>query len=428
MTEFLTENSRRAYPLEREWPAELRERWAGTLVDACVYTAADPGDGRRISLLSVRRSGSSLVFTVGVAGSAGLDVVAESGRRGFVTACAMSDAVKAILTFDAQKVTEVALDDGCTEDECVVDVPFAARCAGGATRGVTAVTVQGSAMCETPVYSPSDPNRVERSVSAGEHAVLRAGDGVDLEVTGVMPLVGSVLRVSAIASPEATYAEDDPVDMMIRGDACFSVEAEPGVKVRDGAIVPRTADDRPGGVIRVGSTCKPCCQCEDYKDAVDLLRPAETSTLSLNELLDGVKAEYDRAVAAFDTAKEEIIERVNSVDNVHVTATAVPSCNIYGGSDAKGTRQRIAVTFLAENMTMTDAVIYGTAINVDGFSLHSATGATEGSMSPGGTLMAVLTYAKPETTANAVTAMPGISVTCTVQVGNKTGVKTINVT
>ena len=104
MTEFLTENARRTYPLEREWPAGLDGRWAETLVDACVYASSELGD-TRLSLLSVGRSASALVFTVGIPDGAAVDVVAPSGHAGFATVHAESAGLKAILTVDGQKVS-----------------------------------------------------------------------------------------------------------------------------------------------------------------------------------------------------------------------------------------------------------------------------------------------------------------------------------
>lgn len=423
MTEFLTENARRAYPLEHEWPAGLRERWTGVLVDACVYASDELGPGSRISLLSVRRDESSLVFRVGIPEGAGLDVTVTAGRQGFITAFSESDSLKAILALDGRKVDAIIRDSSDSSDPTAattVNIPFAARCAGGAIRRVTAITAQGPAVCEKPLYSLSDPNKTELSFSSGEHAVLKADDGVDLDVTRMAPVVGDMLRISAIAAPTAVDIEEEPIDMVIRGDECFTIDAEPGVRAAaNGAIVTT-------GVVRIGNTCKPCCQCEDYKEAVELLKPAEEATWGLNGLLDAVKTKYDAALQAFNAAKARILAQVNSPDNVRITLAAASSCNIYSGSDASGSRQRVTVTFLAENMTMVNATVSGTSISVAGFSVCSTSGQLTGTMPPGGTLMAAVTYAKPNTTSNAVPAMPSISGTCTVRVGSQTAARSLS--
>lgn len=418
MTEFLTENARRAYPLDRGWPEALRERWTGTLVDACVYTSAELGPEERISLLSVRRAGLSLVFRVGIAGRAGLDITVASGHDGFTTSYAASPDLKAILTFDGRKVSAIARDSDYPEDTTAVDIPFAARCVGGAPRMVTSITAQGAAVCSKPRYSLDDPNKVEATLGAGEHAFLVAGDGIDLEVLRPASLAGDVLRVSAIASTEPADMEEEPIDIMIRGDECFSVDAEPGVRASGSGIVTT-------GVVRIGNTCKPCCQCEDYKDAVDLLRPAERGASEIKEELDGIKAAYGRALAAFEAAKTATLARINSTANVRVTATAATSTGIYTGSDAVGTRQRVTVTTLVENMTLTNAEVSGVNVSVSGFTHCSTAGETAGTLPPGGTLMSVATYYKDGVNSNAVAVMPIIRVTCTIDVGSQSETRSV---
>jgi len=439
MIEFLTENARRAYPLEREWPAGLDGRWAETLVDACVYAAGELGD-KRVSLLSVERSGSSLVFTVGIPDGVAMDVAAPSGHAGFATVHAESAALKAILTVDGRKVSALVAA-GVTGG--TVGVPFATRCCGGAVRRVTAITAQGAAPCARPTYDPDGPHAVERSVGANEHCTLAAKDGVDLEVTSVAPLAGEILRVSAIAAPSAAETDEEPVDLMIRGDECFTVEAIPGVKVADGgAIVPRTPADGSGGVVRIGSACKPCCQCEDYKDAVDLLKPAEREAWDINGQLDRVEADYQAALAVFNAAKALQKARINDASNVYVSATASLSGGMYGRSKASGERKHIAVTLLVANMTMVDATVTvaddatqtvnGAAVPVAGFHVpgyrHVKTtwtraGATPISgqarpgsrtLKPGETLAVTTVYGKTATT-NDADRPSGMKAFCTIQ-------------
>ena len=446
MTEFLTENARRAYPLEREWPAELDGRWAETLVDACVYASSELGDAR-LSLLSVGRSGSALVFTVGIPDGAAMDVVAPSGHAGFATVHAESAALKAILTVDGRKVSALVAAGVAGG---AVGVPFATRCSGGAIRRVTAITAQGAAPCERPMYDPDGPHGVEKSVASGEHAVLRADEGVDLEVTSVAPLEGDVLRVSAIAAPSAAETAEEPVDLMIRGDECFTVEAIPGVKVADGgAIVPRTKEDKSGGVVRIGSACKPCCQCEDYRDAVELLKPAEQKAWDINGQLDRIEAAYQAALAVFNATKDAQRARINSADRVQVSAAASLSGGMYERSKASGERKHIAITLLAVNMTMVDATVTvaadatatagGETVGTAGFFVpgyeHVRTtwtkaGATPASgqdrpvsqtLHPGETLAVVAVYGKTATT-NDADRPDGMRAYCTVQLAGQAAV------
>ena len=439
MTEFLTENARRAYPLEREWPAGLDGRWAETLVDACVYAASELGD-TRLSLLSVGRSDSALVFTVGIPDGAAMDVVAPSGHAGFATVHAESAGLKAILTVDGRKVSALVAAGVAGG---AVGVPFATRCSGGAIRRVTAITAQGAPPCEKLQYDPLDPHMVEKLVGANEHATLAAYDGVDLEVTSMLPLEGDMLRISAIAAPEATDVEQEPIDLMIRGDECFEVEAVPSA-------------DKKSGIVRVTSTCKPCCDCEDYRDAVEMLRPAENKVHSIHRVLNAAKAAYEGALAAFNEAKARYVERVNSPANVLVSAAAALSGGLYAQSTAEGSRMRITITMLVENMTMVDVQV---AVGDDpddesdsdaesGFIVgddyvHSKTVWTKSgtpqeygegrprelrTLKPGDTLTVAATYCKPNQRSNNASRPLGMKAYCTIQLpGQEAEVREVDV-
>jgi hypothetical protein len=332
-------------------------------------------------------------------------------------------------------VDALALDDRYTDDPLSVGVPFAARCAGGAERHVTSLSVIGAARGTTPVYDPEDQDRVEKSVAAGEHAVLKAYDGVDLEVVGTISLMHGVLRVSAIAAPAAPEAEEETVDIMIRGDACFTVDAEPGP---DGST----------GTIRINNVCKPCCQCEDYGDAIAMLKPAEDRTWELNAELDRVEELYRSALARFEQAKASIADVINSPAHVHVSATVAASGGLYGQSTATGTRCRLSVTLLVENMTMATASVSvgddstNSGFHVAGYTLHSTTwakaarnGVQRGnyrpgtqSLQPGETLSVTAVYVKDGMATNNATPPAGMKAYCAVTVGGKSVTKTVQVT
>ena len=467
MTEFLTENARRAYPLDGEWPADLRDRWSGVLLDACVYAAAELEDGERVALLSVQRvAGAGVRLVVGTQGGTNpvdLTVTAPTALGGFATVHAESAALKAVLTVDGRRVDEIAADAGHTADSVAVGVPLAMRCCGGATRRVTQLAFRGMNPGKTAQYGAAAPgDSAELAVQANGHAVLEAGDGVDLEVAGVAPLAGDVLRVSAIAAPEPTEETEDPIDLMIRGDGCFTVEAIPGAKVSGEDVVARTESDEGGvmggGVVRIGTACKPCCDCEDYNDAVKLLLPANEDVGRLDDELDAVKLLYDAALARFEAAKAAAAAVVDSVDNVRATATAVcsGSGNIYSGATGvKGTRQRMSITLLVENMTTKTATVgVGADGENSGFSglsgwTHLKTAWTKGgaaqaygsaeppntrsisvALGPGETLAVVATYAVAGSTTNRATRPQGTvqaHYTVQLQPSATTHTRTVNV-
>lgn len=431
MIEFLTENVRRAYPLEREWPAALDHRWAQALVDACVYASAEL-EGARVSLISVSKSGSGssakTVFTVGIPDGATLNVEVAAGLGDTATVYASSSALKAFLTVRGRAVDDILTYGTISGGD--VGIPFAMRCSGGAVRRVTNVTAQGTAACTTPRYDPNDTmDRTEISVGSGEHAVLRADDGVDLEVTGMAPLVGDVLRVSALAAPEAVELDEEPVDMMIRGDDCFTVETIPGAKaIYDekgnlADIVAREAADGDGGVIKIGTACKPCCQCEDYKDAVDMLRPAETKAAALEGQLDEIKDAYEAALAAFDSAKEIAEATVNSLDNVRLAISTAGSSAAYTGSNAEGTRQRFTATLLIENLTMVEADVSDLNIPApDDYVAIKTVQSGSLPLQPGAMLIVVTTFRTEKyVSRNVLDTPPAVNASCTVTLNKPDG-------
>ena len=440
MTEFLTENGRRSYPLDGDWPSGMRERWAGVLADACVYASGELGDARP-SLLSVSKGGGALTFSVGIPGGASLDVPVPSGLAGFVTVFAGSPALKAILTVNGERADAIIDDEEYLASGTPVNVPFAARCSGGGVKRVTAITAQGARQCERPQYSASDPHRVTRTVASGAHATLKAWDGVDMDVTTMAPLKGDILRISAIAAPESAEGAEEPIDIMIRGDECFAVEAEPD-------------PDRTKGTIRIRNACKPCCQCEDYADAVNMLKPAEDEVWAVNGDLDGIVADYNAALAAFNEAKALAEAAINSAGNVRVSATAVLSSNAYSGATAAtGSRKRISVTLLAENATMTEAEVAvgndggASGFAVSGYSLvgtawtHASGTATRRAngdgrpvtrtLGPGDTLTVTSVYARNNDSnaanPNRPTRPANMKAYCTVTIGGAATLKTIDV-
>lgn len=454
MNEFLTDNIRKAYPLERELPDGVGPLWGQLLSDACIGTKEELGTDR-LSLLAVRCTGSEILLTLG-AGSDELQIGINSGLGEFATVIAASDSIKAILTVNGQIADRIISDgDYATEDPVEIGVPFALRCTSSANRmvmSISAYTPQEAYKCASQQFAGHEHETAAVEISEGD-AVLAAKDGVDLEVTELMPLTGDLLRVSAIAAPESAAEADKAVDIMIRGDECFTVETMPGSKVTGGAPVKRTAADPDGkgvlggGVIRIGTVCKPCCQCDDYKAVIDMLRPQEELSYRIEQMLNDAKLHYDQAITAFNRMKSDAMERINSIANVRIHAVAALSPACYGGVDATGTRERMSVTLYVENMTLVDVNVTGVTFSVDGFTLVAGFGmpsATDGwtrvsggttsrgtvlpvRLEPGGTLAVVSTYAKASTK-NAADRPSGMTATATVSIDGTSATKTVDIT
>lgn len=146
MTEWLTENVGRAYPLTR-YPAEMGARkWALAVVDACVGTV---GWDALPQLVSVRRDGSSAVFRVGTPAYGFAEVRATPGKSRFVSAFGGSQTVKALLSLDCATLSEAiaSAEDGSV---VAIGVPFDLRCTSASEPAVTAVAGDSPELCTTP--------------------------------------------------------------------------------------------------------------------------------------------------------------------------------------------------------------------------------------------------------------------------------------
>lgn len=461
MNEFLTENARRAYPLEREMPRTVRPLWTQLLADACVATGRELGDGVRLTLQTLRRvSSSKLQVTVGADGLAPLTVDIGPCPDGFTVLYAANRDLKALLTVDGRAANAMLADTSHNAATVHVGVPFALRCTSSGHRRVTSVSAYSAGQCETPVFSGHASETPVRTVSDG--VVVMAGEGVDAEAVGMLPLAGRLLRLSAIAAPEETSADDTVVDLMVRGDECISVEAMPGAKVEGDAIVPRTADEPDGrgvtggGVLRITNSCKACCQCGDYKAALDAVRDPEELAIVVKQMLDEAKAAYDAAVVELEGLKAAATDRVNDLGNVRCGAVAATSQAMYADSGASGTRARVAITLSVENMTQLDVTV---ELPADAFNLNDAgeaparrfshvrtawtrvSGGETGSgtwtpggttpltavLKPGGTLLVSATYARTAT-ANAAAKPTGMTVSVRLSSASGTKNRTVSVT
>lgn len=427
MNEFLTENARRAYPLEHELPPEVPALWGRLLSDACIGTDYELGENERLSLLEIGRGGPNRVkLKIGVAGKDLCEVLVDRSCGPNAVVFGSSAHIKALLVANGE-VADALLRGASTGTVTTrsVNVPFALRCAsGGAQRRVESIAAYSTALCNTKRVTDWSLEDPVKTVVGGD-ATLTVYDGLDLDVTGMAPLEGEVLRLSAITAPAGSSESDSAVDLMLRGDECFTVEAIPGAKLEGDDVVPRSDAEGDGkgalgeGVIKIGNSCKACCQCEDYKNAVDALRSPESLMLAVKHALDDAKAKYDAAVDWFETYKSNTLDNVvNNVNNVRAWAVAAAGSPGYTGSTVAGKRARIAVTLYAENRTQKNATVEVTGFTVGDFeykdarwthvaggSQTSGSGLPRRTLAPGDTLMATATYAKQAET-NSV-ALPG---------------------
>ena len=419
MTEFLTGNRRLAYPLEHELPEGVPALWSQLLLDACVCVPGELEDGQRVSLLSVRRVNARLLrLKVGVRGTAGVQTVdiAPTAER-FAVVAATSASAKAVLVVDGETANALLAAGSLPDTDVDVDVPFALRCCSAGHRRVTSIEAYGTPSCETRRWA-GHGSETPAGTAAGD-VVLAAKDGVDVEAVAMAPAKGRLLRVSAIAAPADSERGDERVHMMVRGDPCFTVETLPGVKSVNGVLF----RDANYGVVRIGTVCKPCCQCEDYAAAANMLHARDDEAAGVKDKLDIARARYNEALGAFNAAKAAAVSAINTLTS-GVQTSAVATLNdgaLYSGSSAAGTRQRLSIALRAVNMTLKQVfVAVGADAEGSGFSGPAAAGYAHAGTSwtrvgavpesgtgrpaagvvlkPGESLVVVATYTKTGTT------------------------------
>lgn len=399
----------------------LYDRVTGDLFRATAADAFTCGDDvycfdTRIMVKSVKREedGSAVVIRVSwctsATGFVDVRIPPGLGKHAVVPVGGGLSEVRGLLTVNGDAVDRICAGS-MTQGWHQVGIPFAVRCVSTANLHVTEIEAHSPAEpCAQPVFGPDTENPVAKL--SGD-VMLLTKNGLDLEVTTMAPLAGDLLRLTAVTAPSEARDAYKPVDMMIRGDECIAVEALPGYGVVDGVVVP-LSDASSGGVIRLTGKCKPCCQCEDYKNAAEALRPGYNATFSVQELLDLAKDEYEGAVAEFEKVKRLAYEKINDYDHVQVSAVAVSSGGITPGVTASGTRCRIAVNLTVVNMALEDARV--SSVNVvipdEQYGLLKVHWSTAGhtvlsgssldgktwTLKPGDTLSVVATYVKTATT------------------------------
>lgn len=372
MNEFLTENIRRAYPLKYRIPvpqgadettALAYDILGRILVDASISCGArlpDEDTTDVIRLIRAYRPQGAGVLSVRIgtsdeaAESIGVNIRITDANR-FSTVYASSSGFKVFLTINNEALSE--LFSTAAYGTWNIDVPFASRCVDAAVPVVDSIAVYSPKqddMCKHVVFSPAE---VPVKTIVGGDVTIAAGDGLDLETVHMEPIKGDMLRISAITAPAETTESSNAKAIMIRGDDCIEVENIPGVTADDDGLIYRLEDPSAGGVIRIRQLCKACCQCDDYRDAFHSLDPANDAAAVLEKLLDEIRDDYETAVTAFNTLKEQAKEAVNGYDHVYVNATSVTSRPIYAESTASGKRRRVAINLMVVNMTRTTLAV-----------------------------------------------------------------------
>lgn len=419
MTEWLTENAHRAYPLEHvaEWPADTPDGVQTMLRDACVGYAEVIPDEDRILLIDVCHDAEKadvVSIRVGIDDSRCVAIDLSAGSGKYDTVFGAGSGFKVLLTVDNVAVRGI-LDSGWF-GTAAVNAPFSLRCVSSANRMVTAVEAYSPENpCDRPVFDPEKEKPVRVLT---KDVVLVAKSGIDLDTYAMMQFTEDLLRITAITAPKEADETDKPVDMMIRGDECIEVETIPGVHDNgDGVLIPLTNPEA-GGVVRITDKCKPCCQCEDYENAVNVLRPWETATFEVESMLNEAKDAYNKAVDAFNRMKDEAVAEINDYSRVIMAATAVTSGNMTTKVVAEGTRCRIAMNMTVINMTSENVTISGVGFvvpeygntpvkvrwNTAGSMPQSGESLSYGTwlLQPGDTLSVTATYVKTATTNTAV--------------------------
>lgn len=369
MTEFITSNKWRAYPLAERFPEDMEPEWNSLLLDASVCCAEADGFP---CLLGVRQLPGKVCLDIRIPGTQS-SVAAELYPMGdkIKTLYFEGHGIKAVLTVNGAALAPLVVQE---DRDCrVVEIPFVARCVGCAPKFVSAVS--GYSPSGAPEVYGASPRTPVKSVGGADVAV-EAKDGIDLEVVDAEGGIPDALRISALPAQDSPETADSTKHMMIRGDACFSVEATPNAKVaRGGAVVPA----EPGescGVIRVASKCKPCCQCDDYKEAYDSLSPLNGRVVNVQGVVSAAKAAYDAACKQFDKNKKAALDAINVPENVTISIASASTWNShYKSVVARGRRGMFTVNVTICNTAINDA-------EISSFSLSSVPSGFEHTRAP----------------------------------------------
>lgn len=263
-----------------------------------------------------------------------------------------------------------------------------------------------------------------RDIVAYADVVLRSGAGIDVDV--VEDDGRQVLRVSAIPG-DGDYATTTSHRMAIIGDECVSVTSIPHVSIDAAGVM---HEDAESGVVVLGSTCKPCCQCEDYYAAALALKGLDDRLAKIRKTFSSRSKKYTSLADAYDRRVKEELDKINVPGNVDITYA-----KMVGPTGSRNATGFFTVTICVANSTMCDVTVTMSVANGSQLEYHSwaATNATwyhNGGatphnipIGPGGSL----TYTAVLSRAADVTA-PSATYTVTAKLSNgETKTETINV-
>ena len=200
----------------------------------------------------------------------------------------------------------------------------------------------------------------------GPDVTLASDAGIDVSVSE--DEVGPVVVVGAIPGPGDQARRR--ISVRISGDDCVSVSAVPHVMVDETGEVIKAPDC---GVLYVGSTCKPCCQCDDYSAAAWRLHEVFEKLASLRSRMAGAGKDYKSiSLAHRDTTQPRYVKRICSIDNVRI------NCSRMGGKTVVSSTED-GTPIITGSSTASVSVMNPTptTVHVSGFTLKPVSGTAE---------------------------------------------------
>lgn len=200
----------------------------------------------------------------------------------------------------------------------------------------------------------------------GPDITLASDAGIDVSVSE--DEVGPVVVVGALPGPGEQPRRR--ISVRISGDDCVSVSAVPHVMVDETGTVVRDPDC---GVLYIGSTCKPCCQCDDYAAAAWRLHDVFQKLASLRSRMASAGQDYDGIrLAHRDTTQPQYVKRICAIDNVRINCSRMGGKTVVGAADGGAGRLVSSGTAAVSVMNPTP-----TTVHVSGFTLKPVSGTAE---------------------------------------------------
>lgn len=200
----------------------------------------------------------------------------------------------------------------------------------------------------------------------GPDITLASDTGIDVSVSE--DEVGSVIVVGALPGPGEQPRRR--ISVRVSGDDCVSVSAVPHVMVDETGTVVRDPDC---GVLYIGSTCKPCCQCDDYSAAVWRLHEVFEKLASIRSRMAGTGKDYKSiSLDHRDTTQPKYVKRICAIDNVRINCSRMGGKTVVSSTDGESRIVTGSGTAAVSVMNPTP-----TTVHVSGFTLKPVSGAAE---------------------------------------------------